>query len=143
MYKRQAYVFYEVNKFVTRESFRLPQYCSVFQAEIKAIKEAASALLRTEKYKFVRFFIDSQAAIKALDSREITSCLVRDAKNELNKAARNRRITLYWTRAHIGTEGNEFADRAAKEGGQLALVEDIAMPKVELHNKIREMYYEQ
>ena len=92
-----AYVFYEVKKLVARESFRLPQYCSVFQAEIKAIKEAASALSRTEKYKFVRFFIDSQAAIKALDSRDITSCLVRDAKNELNKAAKNRRITLYWT----------------------------------------------
>ena len=95
-----AFVLYEVNRLVKTEKFKLPATCTVFQAEIKAILEAAKYLNTTSKYKYVKFFIDSQAAILALESVKITSTLVREAKLELNKAATNRIIILNWTRVH-------------------------------------------
>ena len=137
-----AYIFFEVTKQVQVDKFRLPEHSTVFQAEIKAIYKAAAALKETQKYKYVRFFIDSQAAIKALDSRTVTSRLVLDTINELNDASKNRQIRLYWTKAHTGTTGNELADQAAKEGRRLALVEAVAMPKIELTNKIMDCFYE-
>ena len=135
-----AYVFYEVHKKVQEEKFRLPAHSTVFQAEIKAILEAAAALNDTPKYKFVRFFVDSQAAIKALQAREITSKLVLNTVNELNKAGINRNIMLNWTKAHTGTTGNEMADSLAKQGGKLELIEDVAIPKIELTGKIKEFF---
>ena len=61
-----AFVLYEVNTLIKTEKFKLPKTCTVFQAEIKAILEAAKFLNTTDKYKHVKFFIDSQAAILAL-----------------------------------------------------------------------------
>ena len=98
-----AYVFYEVNRLTQENCYRLPDYCTVFQAEIKAILEAASALSREQKYKYVRIFVDSQAAIKALTSKEITSKLVLEAIQTLNIASAGRNVTIYWTKAHVGT----------------------------------------
>ena len=83
-----AYTMYEVNKECRTEKFKLPDTCTVFQAEIKAILEAARFLNTVQQYKFVRFFVDSQAALLALANTKITSTLVRDAKLELNKAGK-------------------------------------------------------
>ena len=69
-------------------------------------------------FRYVRFFVDSQAAILALANTKITSTLVRETAIELNKASLNRNVEINWTKAHRGTVGNELADRAAKEGGE-------------------------
>ena len=65
----------------------------------------------------MKIFVDSQAAIKALDSVEMSSKLVLDTKTELNILSKKGSITLVWTKAHhVGIEGNEEADKLAKEG---------------------------
>ena len=120
---------------------KLPVHCTVFQAEIKAILEASRYLNSITAYTYVKFFVDSQAAILALDNSKVTSTLVRDAKIELNKAAEHRSISLNWTRAHVGTEGNEQADRAAKEGGVDGTEGMIAVPQAELKEKIKSHFY--
>ena len=136
-----AFALYEFSKLTLTEKYKLPDCCTVFQAEIKAILEAAKHLITHNRYKYVKFFIDSQAAILALDSNKITSSLVRDAKLALNKAAANRFISLNWTRAHVGTEGNECADQKAKEGGKTGIQSMIMVPTAELKSRVEELVY--
>ena len=55
--------------------------------------------------------------LKALLKTEVTSYLVQETILELNAAAgEGRHITLNWTKAHVGVEGNEKADELAKAG---------------------------
>jgi len=50
-------------------SFRLPDHCSVFQAEVMAIQEAMSHLVTSDDHDIDIFiFSDSQAALRAFDS---------------------------------------------------------------------------
>ena len=58
---------------------------------------------------------DSQAAIKALNSPRITSQSVLTALEYMESLAIEVKH-LTWIKAHVGTEGNEQADQAAKEG---------------------------
>jgi len=52
-----------------KDSFRLTDHCSVFQAEVMAIQEAMFHLDTSEHHDIDIFvFSDSQAALRALDS---------------------------------------------------------------------------
>ena len=101
---------------IIAKNFSLPKICSVFQAEILAIREAAKFLTENRGFKYVRFFVDSQAALLALENRTVTSALVLETIQQLNTASKDRKITLIWVKAHIGTKGNELADKLAKMG---------------------------
>ena len=80
-------------------SLRLPDYASVFQAQIFAIFRAADTLLsrQSDNPRFVKIFVDSQAALKALINPKITSRLVRDTVLKLNLlGSRTKAVTLVW-----------------------------------------------
>ena len=110
-----GYVIMKGNTPILENKFKLPDYATVFQAEINAILEASKEMMEKVKFKYVKFFIDSQAAILALDSPDITSKIVARTKRALNELAnRAEVVTLVWTKAHVGTRGNELADRLAK-----------------------------
>ena len=93
--------------------------------------------------KFVRIFVDSQAAIKALDSKKITSKLVMETIRTLNIASMGKQVSIYWTKAHIGTIGNERADEGAKKGGLLETIHHVSLLGSECKNKIEEYFYKQ
>ena len=125
---------------VRRECCRLPDKSTVFQAEINAI-QMATEFISQEVAQTVKIFIDSQAAIRALEARLITSKLVYDTVSKLNRVGRDKRITLAWTKAHVGTLGNELADSAAKEGATGGTCTIITTPKIEVKNRITETFY--
>ena len=62
------------------ESLKLNQSVTIFQAEAKAICEAARwfKLNRMESENFVRIFTDSQATLQALHNPHVTSKLIED-----------------------------------------------------------------
>ena len=98
----------------------MPDTSTVFQAEIEAISHAcqyALANLKELNIKYIKILSDSQAAIKALNKPRITSQSVITTLEYMETLAiEAKHLTLAWIKAHAGTEGNEQADQAAKEG---------------------------
>ena len=97
--------------------YRLPDYCSIFQCEILAIKMACLYQLNLKpKCKTIAFCVDSQAVLKALDSPKTSSTLIKDCKIALNSLSDMAEVTLLWIPSHCGLSGNEAADQLAKWG---------------------------
>ena len=115
-----GYSIYKYKSMVTSNSCNLPTTSTVFQAEIIGIKLACEEMVKMyadKPFKYVKIFSDSQAAIAAIDSSEVTSQAVLDTKIALNRLAKlTRNTVLVWIKAHVGHEGNEVADEMAKQG---------------------------
>ena len=100
-------------------SIPLGHQSSVFQAEVLAITLAAERLLSIHSatpFSRVIIYSDSQAAIKATCSLRVKSTLVYQCICTLNSLAQLAGTRLQWTKAHVGTVGNETADWLAKQG---------------------------
>ena len=98
----------------------MPETSTVFQAEIAAINHACQYIIANYTElgtKYIKILSDSQAAILALNNPRITSKSVLEAlENMETLALKCTTLTLAWIKAHVGLEGNEQADQAAKEG---------------------------
>ena len=90
--------------------------------------------------KYVKIFSDSQAAVAAIDSSEITSQAVKDAKTALNKLAGTTKHTvLVWIKAHVGHVGNEAADQLAKQGTVSEKSIKIGIPHCEMKRLVEDL----
>ena len=82
-----------------------------------AISAAAEKLLELGvRGKNIRFFVDSQSAILALEKFTTKNSLVKQAKQNLNKLGLLNKVLIQWIPGHEGHLGNEVADRLAKRG---------------------------
>ena len=103
-------------------SFRLPNHCSVFQAEILAIKEVLAWLRENViSSKDICIFSDSQAAIKSLDGVSTNSRTAHDCRSSLLEMAQQFNIHLCWVPGHRDIAGNCMADELAKKGTTLPI----------------------
>ena len=97
------------NNTMVENSYKLPNDCTVFQAEIYAIKMAMQSfndhILHSDAY--IKVFSDSRAAIQALNSNFFSSQLVKDTVTHLNIiGSKVNRLEISWIKAHVGHEGN-------------------------------------
>ena len=116
-----GYTIYQGKEHVTEDFLRLPDHATVFQAEITAVQAAADALVQLPNHhiRFVKIFIDSQAAIRALGNPIIKSKTVAHAVESLNTLATEAaRVSIVWIPAHKGHFGNTRADDLAKKGAE-------------------------
>ena len=72
---------------------------------------------------------------------ECKSKLVQDTIKDLNEASKNKHVILKWTKAHIGTVGNEMADEMAKIGTTASALYRVNIPVKELKNLITDHFY--
>jgi ribonuclease HI len=136
-----GYVIYKQGTEEGYDKLRLPDSCTVFQAEIRAIQEAAMCLARQNsgQIKYVKIITDSQAALQALASRHVKQETVYKAIETLNTlCSGSRYVTICWTKAHVGTTGNERADVLAKEGAREEIIKSAAEPSVTVKRKVEE-----
>ena len=126
------------DKVIKSRAFNLPDYCTVFQAELAAIREGCKLIPKRNKRENIVILTDSQAALLAIDRVETSSALVRETKDALNRAANQATVKLEWIKAHVGHKGNEIADRLAKTGCSLKNTLKIGASKAHIKSIIEE-----
>ena len=112
-------------------SLRLPDYCSVFQAEVMTIYRATQwILINGVPFTRILIFSDSQAAIKSLSNVANNSRIVRECRRCLNFLSGRFSVTLSWVPGHCDIPGNCSADGQARAGALLPEFSsiDLGMP---------------
>ncbi|XP_070854646.1 uncharacterized protein [Drosophila suzukii] len=98
-----------------RKSFRLPDHCSVFQAEVFAIIEALMLLNDANcQNKLINIYSDSQAAIRSIIS----------TNTNFHTISVQFKIYLIWVPGHRNITGNCIADERARHGTTVPLLPD-------------------
>ena len=140
---------YDGKKVIEDEHYKLPDGTTVFQAEVAAMAKAADLLLNRSnlEIRFVKIFVDSQAAIRAVGNNFISSNVVAMAIDNLNKLAEKAKsVSIVWIPAHKGHEGNERADGLAKLGANSTDVDrvlQIKQPPATMKARIKEKVHEE
>ena len=123
------------NTIIHEESHRLPNCCTVFQAELSAITEACNHLI-THTNKHIIIWTDSLSSIQALTTLNNNSRTVANCLNSLNHLGANNNLELRWIAAHTGLWGNEKADELAKLGTTSNLIHKRPVPQSHINNYI-------
>ena len=141
-------IIYKHKEIIYKQSYSLPTRASIFQAELEAIRQAALFFNKQRtRYpaKYIKLLVDSQAALKSLCHNSVRSETVRRTMQELsNLGSEIPRLTLAWIKAHVGHEGNELADLAAKQGAlepQMSIKVEIPLSKTEIDNTLKSLIY--
>ena len=97
---------------------KLPSACSTFTAEINAILMAVKNIYyaRSEAQNFI-IYTDSSSVLCALQQLMPTHPLVQEVQDwlVLVHSRKRAKINFCWVPAHVNVEGNEKADKGAKE----------------------------
>ncbi|XP_026745986.1 uncharacterized protein LOC113507322, partial [Trichoplusia ni] len=97
------------------KKFKLSSHCTVFQAELLALRHAIEAARVKPGYSF-GIFSDSRAALDTICSSETKHPLAKQAQDDIRQAMHTgKTVSLYWVKAHVGIIGNERADELAKQ----------------------------
>ena len=112
---------------IARHKVRLPDFCTVYQAEMLAIKEAANILTNIPDLTTIKFYVDSQAALRTFQADFLKSKLALQTIHALNQI-KHQQLIFVWTKAHVGNPGNEEADKLAKEGTTLSEIQQVPVP---------------
>ena len=141
-----GFVIYRGRTEISSSSIRLPEYCTVYQAEVMAIQLASEeALIKLKPNDmYIKLFSDSQAALKSLNKFRCLSKTVVRTVDALNELGRDReRLELNWIKAHNNYPGNERADELARNAAYHNIVNfsidpPFSMIKSSLINKLNE-----
>ena len=83
------------NELKLRQPYRLPNHCTIFQAEVFTMWKAVElAETRTTVNSVGNLYIDSQEAIKRITAYKVNSKLVNSCKAAVGLAA-NRKLHIY------------------------------------------------
>lgn len=116
----------------TSRTFSLPPLASVFTAELTAIDKALCFLDISDQTDFV-IFTDSLSSIQTLMSFNSKDNFVQKMQLRLTCLAKDgKNVTLCWVPSHVGIEGNERADAAAKRASSRPCTRRLPIPARDL-----------
>ena len=93
---------------------RLPDTCSIFSAETVALIDALKIIDKSSRRKFI-IFVDSLSCLQAVENEDLSNALIQRFLTDHEKLRKKgKEVILCWIPSHIGIEGNELADQAAK-----------------------------
>ncbi|XP_035221411.1 uncharacterized protein LOC118194337 [Stegodyphus dumicola] len=122
-----AYVAFQGDNIVNLWKGHLTAQNSVCQSEATAISNAIQDIIHRER-PCSRVITDSQSTLHAVLNPAHSSPIIEGIQENLRRN-QEMRITLEWTRAHVGNSGNETADRLAKEAAQNMEAAQIEIPQ--------------
>lgn len=108
-----AYTVYLYGEFIEDFKISLNKMNSIYQAELIAIKYAINWFLDTD-YKKVYIYTDNKSSTLALQRNFPANLIIKEIYTNLIQHP-DKIVIIGWTRAHVGTLGNERADTLAKE----------------------------
>ena len=118
----------------------LPSHLSNFTAELYGILVAVKEILSLDRGNFV-IFTDSKSVLESLEIFNSTHPLVIDILEWVFLAnCRGRFISFCRVPAHVGIQGNEEADKLAKEAALNIRPANIALPYRDLFPVVREVF---
>ena len=102
-------------------SFRLPNGASIYTAETFAILEAIEYVRENHDALKIVIFSDSLSCLQALEGIKVRNPFTCKILNILHhiKTRTDKEIHLCWIPGHVGIQGNEAADKAAKDALEL------------------------
>ncbi|XP_035216584.1 uncharacterized protein LOC118190010 [Stegodyphus dumicola] len=99
---------------------------SVFQAEVTALTAAVQHILNNN-IQAATIYTDSLSAINAIENQHHVSPSIINLQDILQHN-RHTKITMVWVKAHDGNQGNEAADRLAKDAASNLEAQEINIP---------------
>ena len=103
------------NIIIYEGSAKLPDHCTVYQAELSGIT-AAAGILQDHTDNNIIFLTDSLSSIQALNSHTLGSRTAIECHTALTTLGDHNAVTILWIPGHEGHAGNEKADDLAKTG---------------------------
>ena len=120
------------------QSSKLPNYCTVYQAEMSAIASVTGKLLDDQTTnKKVTIFTDSQASLYQLQATYIRTKTAISCLKGLRELGAKNEVKLVWIPGHMGYWGNEKADELAKKGAEEGEPVNGFIPHSHLKGKIK------
>jgi len=116
-------VIFKGRDIITIKKFKLEDRCSNNQAEQVAIRKALEEIELLDKESITPLtaiiYTDSRVSLDALCNPNIHAFLIEEIRRKIANLERNNwSIKFAWVKAHAGTQGNEIADRLAKEAAR-------------------------
>ncbi|XP_035221692.1 uncharacterized protein LOC118194622 [Stegodyphus dumicola] len=99
---------------------------SVFQAEVTALTASVQHILNNN-IQAATIYTDSLSAINAIENQHHVSPSIINLQDILQHN-RHTKITMVWVKAHDGNQGNEAADRLAKDAASNLEAQEINIP---------------
>ena len=96
-------------------SAKLPDYCTVYQAELYAMEAAANWLVEYNGH-CITILTDSLSGLQSLTKIIINNKTAINCHRAINALAEHNTVTVTWVAGHEGHWGNERADELAKIG---------------------------
>jgi len=113
-----AFCVFRENTVLKKSKYKLSSWCTVFQSECYAIREAIK-YFNTTNYSTVTIITDSQSALLTLKDRNSNTKLIHQIYEETqNSISQNKKCFFKWTRSHEGNEGNDLANTLAKQASK-------------------------
>ena len=101
---------------------RLPDFCSIYTAELSAILLALDCIERSTRRNFL-VCSDSMSALQALQNKLVDHPLISSILRSYHSLSRNHDIIFCWTPGHVGITGNEKADLEARKALSLPVTQ--------------------